>query len=51
MTVDGGIQHHGETPMSDEELNPSLENVIVLMWLQLINPNLPQLVEQKYRQS
>ena len=48
LTRDGGILHHGEVTTADEELTPSMENMIVLLWLQLISPNLPQLVKQKY---
>ena len=33
---------------SDEELSPSLENLIVLTWLRLIDKNLPNLVKQRY---
>ena len=32
----------------DEELSPSLENMIVLTWLRLINTALPKLVKQRY---
>ncbi len=42
------IQHHGETPKEDEEIQPTLENLIVLLWLQLIHPNLPKVVKQRY---
>lgn len=29
-------------------MTPSLENTVVFLWLQLINPGLPQIVKQKY---
>ena len=29
----GHISHHGETPTTDEEMSPTLENVILLTWL------------------
>ena len=48
LTVGGGISHQGETISTDEDLTPTLENTIVFLWLQLINPGLPQLVKQKY---
>ncbi|CAC5393426.1 unnamed protein product [Mytilus coruscus] len=35
-------------PEADEELSPSLENLIVLTWLRLINRDLPNLVKQRY---
>ena len=48
LTVNSNITHHGEPTLLDEELSPSLENMIVLMWLRLINPELPSLVKQRY---
>ena len=48
LTVGGAISHQGETISTDEDLTPTLENTIVFLWLQLINPGLPQLVKQKY---
>ena len=48
LTVGGGISHQGETISTDEDLTSTLENTIVFLWLQLINPGLPQLVKQKY---
>ena len=46
LSSDNGILHHDE-PM-DEDITPSIENTIVVLWLQLIHPGLPQLVKQKY---
>ena len=48
LTTHGGILHHGSPVDADEDLSPSLENTIVLLWLQLVHPGLPQLVKQKY---
>ena len=48
LTTSSGITHHGEAPVADEELSPSLENFIVLTWLRLLHPNLPRLVKQRY---
>ena len=45
---DSQILHHGDVMTVDEELSPSLENMIVLTWLRLINPALPKLVKQRY---
>ena len=42
------IQHHGENVSADEELSPTLENMIVLSWLRLIHTDLPALVKQRY---
>ena len=43
-----GLTHHGETLSEDEELSPTLENLVVLTWLKLVNPSLPRLVKQRY---
>ena len=48
LSADCGILHHGETLNEDEDLSPSLENVIVYLWLQLINKDLPGLIKIKY---
>ena len=48
LTTSSGITHHGEAPVADEELSPSLENFIVLTWLRLLHPNLPRLIKQRY---
>ena len=48
LTVSGGVSHHSEPVVADEDLSPTLENTIVLLWLQLVHPGLPQLVKQKY---
>ena len=48
LLANGNIAHHGEIPTSDEEITPSLENMIVLTWLRLVNPDLPSLVKQRY---
>ena len=42
------ISHHGETPTTDEEMSPTLENLIVLTWLRLVHNELPNLVKQRY---
>ena len=42
------FSHHGDLITEDEELTPTLENVVVLTWLQLIHPKLPKLVKQRY---
>ena len=40
--------HHEVNPGDDEELTPSLENLVVLLWLKLTHPDLPKLVKQCY---
>ena len=47
LTAECGIRHMDEPPM-DEEVTPSVQNFIVLMWLRLIHPTLPRLVKQRY---
>ena len=44
----GGISHHGEMPETDEDLLPSLENLVILTWLRLVHKDLPSLVKQRY---
>ena len=48
LTEASNIRHHGETIDTDEELTPTLENVVVLTWLKLLHPELPRLVKQRY---
>ncbi len=48
LTPGGGLRHHGEALPNDEDLSPTLENTIVLLWLQMVHPGLPQLVKQKF---
>ena len=48
VVKNGSLSHHGDIPEEDEEVSPSLENVTVLLWLQLINKDLPKLVKQRY---
>ena len=48
LTPNCGISHHGEPLAEEEELTPTLENMIVLMWLKLTHPELPRLVKQRY---
>ena len=48
LTTNGGLKHQGQIPTEDEDMTPSLENVIVLLWLQLIHKDLPRLVKQRY---
>ena len=48
LTKDCNISHHGLAVEEDEEMSPSLENLVVLMWLGLIHKDLPRLVKQRY---
>ena len=44
LKKDGGIAHFGDAITEDEEMSPSLDNVVVCMWLTLIPEDLPKLV-------
>ena len=44
----GGIRRHGENVTADEDISPTMENIIMLTWLRLIHPSLPALVKQRY---
>ena len=48
MSKSCGITHHGKPVDEDEELTPTLENMMSYIWLKTINPALPKLVKQKY---
>ena len=48
LSVHGGLTHHGDQATADEDLYPTLENTVVVLWLQLIHPGLPLLVKKKY---
>ena len=48
LTANGNLTHHGESIDTDEDLSPTLENTIVVLWLKTIHPELPQLVKQRY---
>ena len=43
-----GITHKGEDVEEYEDMSPTLENLVVLLWLQQIHHNLPNIVKQKY---
>lgn len=48
ITSTSGLKHHGELLLNDEEMSPTMENIIVIIWLHLIHPGLPGIVKQKY---
>ena len=47
LTEGSAIMHHGNV-QTDDDLTPTLENWVVLTWLQLLHSSLPRLVKQKY---
>ena len=42
------ITHDGENITENEVISPSLENLVVLLWLEKLHPKLPTLVKQRY---
>ena len=48
LKASGSIRHHGDDVTADEEITPTIENLIVITWLQVIHPSLPALVKQRY---
>lgn len=48
LVANGPITHHGANVTADEEMSPTLENMVVLTWLKLIHSALPALVKQHY---
>ena len=48
LTKDGTVTHNLSVINTDEEITPSLENVVVLLWLERLHVQLPALVKQRY---
>lgn len=48
LKANGGISHYGDLPTQDEDIAPSLENLIVLIWLKLIHQDMPKFIKQRY---
>ena len=48
LTTESKLTHHSAAITANEEVTPSLENVIVLLWLERIHVGLPGLVKQRY---
>ncbi len=42
------LTHHGAAMTEDEDLTPTIENMITWYWLHLLHPGLPSLVKQRY---
>ena len=47
LTTDG-LLHHGIHVTANESITPTIENTIVLLWLERVHVGLPALVQQKY---
>ena len=48
LTADSIIKHHGESIAEEEYVSPSLENLVVVMWLHMINPMLLKEVKERF---
>ena len=48
LTEGCGIFHHGQPVDEMDEIQPSLENLVVLIWLSKLHKELPGLVKMKY---
>ena len=48
LTKDGGVRHENTVIAADEAFTPALQNILVAMWLNIINPALPALVQQRF---
>ena len=48
LVANGPVTHHGAHVTSDEELTPTLENMVVLTWLKLLHSDLPAIIKQRY---
>jgi len=48
LTSEGRIRHMGNFIQEDEEVTPTLSNIITCIWLKAIHPGLPSLVKLKY---
>ena len=43
-----GMKHKGERFRQREEMTPTMLNIIVTLWLKIINPGLPAAIKQRY---
>ena len=48
LSVHGSLTHHGDQVTADDDLSPTLENTVIVLWLQLIHSSLSLLVKQMY---
>ena len=48
LSKNGPVLHNGVKIENDEELSPTLLNLLVTIWLQTINSALPSLVKQRF---
>ena len=48
LTTDGGVLHNNIKQEHNEVLTPTLLNVLVTIWLYIINPVLPAMIKQRF---
>lgn len=48
FTRSSKLTHKGRDPTGDEKLTPTIQNTIVLLWLERVHAGLPGLVKQRY---
>ena len=48
LSTETELEHHGQEVEEDEQMTPTLENLVVSLWLKAIHPSLPQLVKIRY---
>ena len=48
LTTGTTLTHHSTTITENEEITPTIENLIVLTWLERIHVGLPSLIKQRY---
>ena len=47
LVANGPVTHHGAHVTSDEELTPTLENMVVLTWFKVLHSDLLALVRRR----
>ena len=48
FTTSSNLKHNGKDPVRDERISISLQNTIVVLWLERLHVGLPGLVKQRY---
>ena len=48
MMQEGNNLYHHDEEYGDEEMSPTLENLLVLLWLQMLHPELPNIVKERF---
>ena len=48
LHTDSQLEHNGAAPSTDEDMSPTVERLAVLRWMELLHPQLPQLVARTF---